>query len=474
MAAKRKKHAAAFRDVPKRATGRWVKLIYRCLELLGKADCFASFAPDPAKAAILAMCQVGPLSVAGIAAVSQWNAPPVLTLTADQEQVQITGVNFMKDALGLRVVLFRDIFHRIHNDCTTAMANAGLMPIFYAAIVILNLGYGPYQTAGWWHSMLAEAAELGMKATPDNPALVKLWPWIERSRKSAASPGSSDGVCGGVASRRHFLQEMDFTVCMKLKAVKVKLGQWMSFPQAYHAHKQHLAGRAFVVTNYVIDNNYATNIADLEAAVAKHSFAVKEAAAKSKTKAIQNAKAKIDDFKQRAKHHLLLAAKLFLDPDVTRGMAAISLGVAPIFDWFSHVERELKGRDACSAFSQSWATFGWLEPLKATLRVLSDDVGLGEVGLTMAFRSELLAKLTENDPAVLLEDARARMYHCYIMNLVQETAGSMSWWTSYYPGKMAAVLGEATAEAALQALKSDCNAWWYAKEPRCRNKRSRP
>ena len=86
-----------------------------------------------------------------------------------------------------------------------------------------------------------------------------------------------------------------------------------------------MAGRAFILVNYVVDKKHASSIVDLEASVAKHTFAVKEAEAKSKSKEVQNAKQKIEDFKRRASHHLLLAAQLLLDPDVMRGMAAISL-----------------------------------------------------------------------------------------------------------------------------------------------------
>ena len=135
LAAKRKKNGVV-RCAPLRATCRWTKFIFRCLEILGKPKAFDIYAPDPEKAAILAECKVGPLTAASRTAVSQWKAPPVLTVASDQEQIQISGANFMKCALGLMMVLFRDFFHRLHNDFATAMSKAGFMPIFFAAIVI--------------------------------------------------------------------------------------------------------------------------------------------------------------------------------------------------------------------------------------------------------------------------------------------------------------------------------------------------
>jgi len=105
-----------------------------------------------------------------------------------------------------------------------------------------------------------------------------------------------------------------------------------------------------------------------------------------------------------------------------------------------------------------------LEPVKATMRCLEDSVGLEEIGSTMAFPSDMLSKLNEKDPIVLYEDARARVYNTYILNLTQEISGSMSWWTSHYPGKMAAALSETTAYESPQALKKTCEAWWYCKD----------
>ena len=462
LAAKRKKNGVV-RCAPLRATCRWIKFIFRCLEVLGKPKAFDIYAPDPEKAAILAECKVGPLTAASRTAVSQWKAPPVLTVASDQEQIQISGANFMKCALGLMMVFFRDFFHRLHNDFATAMSKAGFMPIFFAAIVILNLGYGPYQTAGWWHAMLAEAAELAQKAKPNNPALVKLWPWIQRSM-AASSPGAAAASSGGVAAREDFLKGLDSESCNNMKSGKVSLGKWMSFPEAYLAHKAFFAKRAFILLNYVVDKKHASSIVDIEVSVAKHTFSAKEGEKKSKAKELQNAKQKIEDFKNRATHHLCMATQLLLDPDIMRGMAAISLGVHAIYKWFMDGMRNIKGPDSCAAFSQAWATFSWLEPLKKTMLCLEDSAGLEEIGLTMSFGSTMLETITERDATVLYEDARARLYHSYIVNLTQEISGSMSWWTSHYPGKMAAALSETTAFEALQTLKKDCEAWWYSKD----------
>ena len=160
-----------------------------------------------------------------------------------------------------------------------------------------------------------------------------------------------------------------------------------------------------------------------------------------------------------------MATQLLLDPDIMRGMAAISLGVHAIYKWFMDGMRNIKGPDSCAAFSQAWATFSWLEPLKKTMLCLEDSAGLEEIGLTMSFGSTMLDTITERDATVVYEDARARLYHSYIVNLTQEISGSMSWWTSHYPGKMVAALSETTAYESLQALKKHARHGGTARTP---------
>jgi hypothetical protein len=52
-----------------------------------------------------------------------------------------------------------------------------------------------------------------------------------------------------------------------------------------------------VLLSYIIDKNYASNIEELENAVAKHSFSQKESGIASKTAESLSAKQKLDGFK---------------------------------------------------------------------------------------------------------------------------------------------------------------------------------
>jgi hypothetical protein len=145
------------------------------------------------------------------------------------------------------------------------------------------------------------------------------------------------------------------------------------------------------------------------------------------------------------------------------GMNAISLGVKPVYDWFTAIQKTLKGWKACTAISQQWATSSWLSPLKATFKTLQNTVGLEELGITVAYRSELLVELKVGSPEVDLQDARARSFFSYVSAIVEENASSMVWWTDHHPGKLSGLFAEATEVATLTAFKLDCDAWWYAK-----------
>jgi hypothetical protein len=349
----------------------------------GVFDCYLT---GPTILAILKTCLKGKFSEAQFAAIRQWEVPSILTLTTDQEQIQITATNFMKDVLQLRVVHFRDVFHRIHNDCMMATAKSGFMPVFYAGLLVLNLGYGPFQSCGWWHAMLAEAVDLAKKCKPDSPLLLHVWPWIQKTFDAKHTKASASSQLEGKVGRERYLQTIDFNSCLRLKEVKVKLSQWMSFPQAMHHAEPDLASRALVLLSYIMEKNLATNIEEIETAIAKHSFKPKATGLKSKTAECLDAKLKLEGFKKRAKHHLLLATKLLLDPDVIHGMQAITIGIKPVFDWFTSVQRDLKGREACTAFSLEWATSKWLQPLAATFATLEQTEGLEKIGIAVAFR----------------------------------------------------------------------------------------
>jgi hypothetical protein len=397
-------------------------------------------------------------------AISQVQCPPLLTICSDQEGTQISGSCFMASHMRLSMAYFRDFFHRLHNDCMTAISTAGLMPNFFAGIAILNLGYGPYETAHWWHSMLAEAADIAKKCDENNPLLIRLWDWICASKSDRYTETSDASV--GAPARKAFLWSLADKELLHFRNVQVKPSKWMSFPQAYSSWKDHLPARAFVLASYVLEKNYVKDVDDLFTSHQKSRFGVQpgETGPKLfKTPEMRTAKQKIDDLRRRARHTLIFVVKLMLDPEVTEAMNTICIGVQALYDWFIKMEINLKGSLKCAAYSQEWSSWSWLEPLTKTWQVAKNLEGLGRSGLTVVFRNAAMKRLRPDSPEVALEDAKARVMHRYLASLVEEVAGSMLWWTSHYPGKLAGLLLPSSVDATLAELKYDCEAFWAAK-----------
>ena len=73
-------------------------------------------------------------------------APASFSVASDEEQLQITAMDFGEEVLGLTSVHFRDYYHRVPNDLFMGTAMSGFMPTYWAGLFAMNLGYGPWQS----------------------------------------------------------------------------------------------------------------------------------------------------------------------------------------------------------------------------------------------------------------------------------------------------------------------------------------
>ena len=90
---------------------------------------------------------------------------------------------------------------------------------------------------------------------------------------------------------------------------------------------------------------------------------------------------------------------------------------------------------------------------------------LGDIGLTVALKSEVLkTPVSAFKPKLELENVRAHGYYLHVTSLVEESVASMSWWTSHYAAKLVGLLSESREKFTLATFKSDCEAWWWAKD----------
>ena len=105
-----------------------------------------------------------------------------VTVCTDQEQSQITGGEFIfapePQGLGCTGCRFSDDFHRWSNDLNAAIAKAGLGPVEKAATLIFNIGYGPWQSAAWFHMICAQGSRLSKTLSANSQLVLRYWPSI--------------------------------------------------------------------------------------------------------------------------------------------------------------------------------------------------------------------------------------------------------------------------------------------------------
>lgn len=69
-------------------------------------------------------------------------------------------------------------FARSYNDVKLAIRRAGLWTCYRQSIVHLNIAYGPWQSAAWFHTLISEAVSAAELMSESDPLLRRLWPYI--------------------------------------------------------------------------------------------------------------------------------------------------------------------------------------------------------------------------------------------------------------------------------------------------------
>ena len=93
--------------------------------------------------------------------------PYFLVACTDQEQMQITGFNFLRfGPHGLWAGMAADPLHRRSSDFTLALADARLFSRARFSLVCLNVKHGPFEKAGFFKKMREVAMELSTKREP--------------------------------------------------------------------------------------------------------------------------------------------------------------------------------------------------------------------------------------------------------------------------------------------------------------------
>ena len=396
-----------------------------------------------------------------IEAFSHVQTPSVLATTCDQEQTQVTGNAFCEDPGGLRLtkVSMFDFFHRWWNCLNAAMALAGLTPVFYAAVMIYNIGYGPWESCAWWNAMLATGQEVASTMNVDGPLIMAFWKQILVSKSQDTA--RADHIVGR-GGREAFLESLKQKGPLDVRNKKVKPSIWMSFHQAHDAWDKHIGTRGMILAALSLKKGWIKSSKDLFA-----DCGVKVGAVSGGTSGnVKNAKAKIDALKKKAGSSVAAVTKLVADDEIVAAIRLLALGSRAIYTYFSKVQRELKGPAACAAFSLEWASWKWLQPLKETLQKREDVEQLRRSGFIVSFPRAVTKGVTSKSAVVVQQDSLAHTLGVFTMNIVCEISGHMTWWTSQYPGKFALMASTdiGIVKQAMDDFYDDCNAYWKAKD----------
>ena len=79
---------------------------------------------------------------------------PLLVLHLDEGSPGYAMCWYLAYHIKSRVVFVRDILHRVWNDCTLALRQAGLWWVVLLTTVVFNFPFGPWNGAAWWQRLL--------------------------------------------------------------------------------------------------------------------------------------------------------------------------------------------------------------------------------------------------------------------------------------------------------------------------------
>ena len=411
--------------------------------------------------------KTGKMCEAALGLLGAQPVPKTLFWCTDQEQTQLTGGEFILSVLRVTGGRFEDWFHRCSNDLATAQAEAGLTVMYYSAVLIYNIGYGPWQSCLWWQTMLAQAAALKNVLTSDSPIVLRLW---KRRIRELGLQGETSPELIGKEARVAWLESIDAKAVMNLKMHKVKTSTWMSLQMAHESGwGAHGTSRTTILSNMCMNKGWISTAEDLFAGAGMRSFRTEAENGsgplpKSKAEALRSAKKKVDALKSRAKQTVAAATIAAADDDVINGINLIAHGSDAEFREFQRTASTLKSPDDTAAFSQSWSQWGWLVVCKKTLLCRNDAAGLALCGYQTAFATHEVGDLLITSPEVKYQDCLARTLGLFTDRIISNRIGSMIGWTTMYPKRLAGLLCESTRPRALAQFQKACKAFWKSKD----------
>ena len=263
LAAKRKENAKTLKKAPRTASTRHVVRCDRFCELYLPTGQGLDFFQNKCKLTelnLLEFCRTGKLP-SGVDSSDKLAIPDDLVIesiviVADQVQYQVTGGEFIfaskemggLDCTGVRI---HDPFHRLWNDVGYASSKSGLRPAEEAASMIFNIGYGPWQSAAYYHMICSQGERCAQTLQPNGALVRRFWPRYLTDMNLQHE--TTDNVVGS-AARVEFVKNI-----AKGKHLQMKLGgqtrpsSWFSIDKAGVEWDPLLAKRGIVISSLVME-----------------------------------------------------------------------------------------------------------------------------------------------------------------------------------------------------------------------------
>ena len=305
---------------------------------------------------------------------------------------------------------------------------------------------------------------LSLGLRPDQVSPLKLWDRVLVDRNHHRET-REDLV--GKAAREQWIATLATQATMDIKNVKVKPSQWISWYRAHETWDHVLSSRAMVISATCIDKAWIATSEDLfqgcKCNVLSGMGGSPAPKPKSKAAAVRSAKAQVESLKKRSASNMAACAKAMCDIDVINGVRLMALGARANVKEFKRILVELTSPEKTAALSQGWASWSWLEPLKATYVDAMDIEALSRCGFRVTFTASMLRRTPEIDVELKYQMVLAGTLGDFMDKLVSNRVANQIEWAVQYPNCLAALQDPDSAGETMRNFKLDCEAWWAAK-----------
>ena len=359
--------------------------------------------------------------------------PPTLLLTTDQEGTQIAAANYLRWQLGACIEHTYDPQHRRSNDCTLALAQAGILKQACHAVSLYNLQDGPFQKGGFHEQVVDAAREMKEGMNPNDDLLKFFFEDILLDLGEGLENNNE-------ARRKQYLEDLPSSPIVTSKGPKASTSRFNSLQHSQEHLDRHWSSFALILTVICLTQKFVDFADELWAPEGALRAIQKEQAPQSAAQAKKEAKETLAKMRSKAQNTLHLYCKWMNDP-VNKNLARVMFYLhKPESDDSGRMLAHMRGADACREQFREWSQWSFMEIANKQIAVLSNLTLLSRMGFEMSRSQRAKSELSEDK--LQSEDALAKKCWLVLFKLLKYRLGSMAWHTWSLPGACAGLLDE--------------------------------